>query len=80
MGCQLRRCCCRPRGPDNPWGDVFPHLCKHCDTLFHDGKMTLEQVRFEVVRILRAHAAKLEQAAQHASRRARALEQKERGK
>ena len=40
--------------------------------------MTLEQVRFEVIRILHAHARKLERAA-NASRRVRALEQK-RGK
>ena len=77
VGCQLRRCC-RPCGPDNPWSDLNPHLCNHCHTLFVDWDMTLEQVRFEVIRILHAHAAKLERAA-NASRRVRALEQK-RGK
>ena len=41
--------------------------------LFHDWEMTLEQVRFEVVRILHAHAAKLGRAA-YARRRVRALE------
>ena len=72
-GCQLRRCCCRPY---MGWGDFFPHLCSHCGTLY--GEMALEEVRFEVVRILRAHAAKLEQAAL-ARRCVRALEQKKRG-
>ena len=37
--------------------------------------MPLEDVRLEFVRILRGHAAELEQAA-HARRRVRALEQK----
>ena len=77
VGCQLRRCC-RHCGPHNPTSDLYPHLCEYCHKLFHDGKMTLEQVRFEVIRILHAHAAKLERAA-NASRRVRALEQK-RGK
>ena len=77
VGCQFRRCC-RPCRPDNPWSDLHPHLCNHCHTLFDDGEMTLEQMRFEVTRILHAHAAKLERAA-NASRRVRALEQK-RGK
>ena len=72
-GCQLRRCCCRPY---MGWGSFFPHLCSHCRTLYK--MMTLEDVRFEVVRILRAHAAELEQAA-HARCRVRALEQKKRG-
>ena len=78
-GCQLRRCCCRPScRPDNPWSD-YPHLCNHCDTLYDDPEMALEHVRFEVVRILRAHAAKLEQAA-HARRcGVCAPEQKKRG-
>ena len=58
------------------WPRIF--LCNHCHTLFVDWDMTLEQVRFEVIRILHAHAAKLERAA-NASRRVRALEQK-RGK
>ena len=66
-GCQLRRCCCRPY---MGWGDFFPHLCSHCRTLYK--MMTLEDVRSEVVRILRAHAAELEQAA-HARRRVRVL-------
>ena len=75
-GCQVRRCCCRP-GPAEFAGlttdGALLHLCKHCDTLFHDWEMTLEQVRFEVVRILHAHAAKLGRAA-YARRRVRALE------
>ena len=73
VGCQLRGDCCRP---GMGWGDFFPHLCSHCRTLYRE--MTLEEVRFEAVRILRAHAAKLERAA-HARRRVRALEQKKRG-
>ena len=78
-GCQLRRCCCRPSCRlDNPWRDLHPHLCNHCDTLYDDGEMTLEQVRFEVVRLLRAHAAMLVHTAR-ASRCAPALvEQKKR--
>ena len=58
--------------------DLYPHLCEHCHTLFHDGKMTLQDVEFAVFSILHVHAAKLERAA-NASRRVRALEQK-RGK
>ena len=58
------------------WGDFFPHLCSHCHTLHN--MMPLEEVRVEVGRILRAHAAELEQAA-HARRCVRALEQKKRG-
>ena len=53
------------------WGDFFPHICSHCRTLYK--MMPLEDVRLEVVRILRGHAAELEQAA-HARRRVRALE------
>ena len=54
---QLRRCCCRHScRPDNP-GSRCLHLCNHhCATLYVDGEMTLQEVRFEVVRILRAHA------------------------
>ena len=73
-GCQLRRCCCRPCEPDNPWKDLHPHICNHCDTQYDDGEMTLEQMRFEVIQTLRAHAAKLKQTA-NASRCARALEE-----
>ena len=69
-GCQVRRCCCHPYGG---WGDFFPHLCGHCRSLYK--MMPLEDVRLEVIRILRGHAAELEQAA-HARRRVRALEQK----
>ena len=63
VGCQLHRCSCRPScRPDNP-GSGCLHLCNLCATLYVDWEMTLEEVRFEVVRILRAHAAELEQAA-----------------
>ena len=57
------------------WGDFCPYMCNHCDTLFHDGEMALAQVRFEVIQTLRAHAAKLNQAANNASRCVRALEE-----
>ena len=43
-----------------------PHLCQHCDALY--AFMTMEQVRREVLRILRAHAAKLERAAMEQKR------------
>ena len=48
-GCQLRRCC-RHCGPHNPMSDLYPHRCEHCHTLFHDGKMTLQDVEFAVFR------------------------------
>ena len=75
--CHLRRCCgyC---GPDNPWSELEPHLCEYCDWLYAEWDMTLEQVQFEVTRILHAHAAKLKQAA-NASRRVRTLVQQSGG-
>ena len=55
-----------------------PHLCEYCDWLYAEWDMTLEQVQFEVTRILHAHAAKLKQAA-NASRRVRTLVQQSGG-
>ena len=76
-GCQLRFCG-RHCGSGNPWSDLELHLCEHCHTLFTDWEMTLEQVRFEVSRIRRAHAAKLRRAA-NAARRVRTLVQQRGG-
>ena len=77
VGCQLR-VCGRHCGSDNPWGDSEPHICEHCHTLFADWEMTLVQLRFEVTQIRRAHAAKLERAA-NAARRVRTLAQQRGG-
>ena len=57
-GCRLRFCCSYC-APDRREGKR--HLCQHCDAL--SAFMITEQVRREVHRILRAHAAKLERAA-----------------
>ena len=54
-------------------GRLFLYLTGHCRTLYK--MMPLEDVRLQVIRILRGHAAELQQAA-HARRRVRALEQK----
>ena len=68
-GCHLRYCCGHC-GPDNPWSELGPHLCRHCNALYYEYEcdMSLARVRREVLRIRYAHAASLQRAAEAAER------------
>ena len=64
-GCSLRRCC-RPCSLNrSPWRELRePHLCEWCLQLFDEWNLTLEQLRFQVLRLRRAHGEKLKRDAQ----------------
>ena len=67
-GCELRRCCL-PRSPSrHPWPRLKPHLCEHCLTLYDEyvsklpgsgNEIPLQHIRFQVARILYAHARRM---------------------